>query len=45
MVAEGNKEVKEKGDGNAVKGIDEKELHDRAGWRQRVNERLIKLPI
>jgi hypothetical protein len=35
MVAEGDKEVKEKGDGKAVKGVDEKELHDRTGCWQR----------
>jgi hypothetical protein len=29
MVAEDNKEVKEKGDGKVVKGVDEKEMHDR----------------
>jgi hypothetical protein len=40
MVAEDNKEVKEKGDGKTVKGIDEKELHDRAGYLQRNNERV-----
>ena len=28
-IAEANKEVKEKRDGKAVKGVDEKELHDR----------------
>jgi hypothetical protein len=40
MVAEDNKEVKEKGDCKAVKGVDEKELHDRTGCLQRDNERL-----
>jgi hypothetical protein len=31
MIAEDNKEVKEKGDSKAVKGVDEKELHGRNG--------------
>jgi hypothetical protein len=35
MVTEDSKEVKEKGDGKAVKGVDEKELHDRTGCWQR----------
>jgi hypothetical protein len=33
MVAEDSKDVKEKGDGEAVKGVDEKGRHDdRASW-------------
>ena len=39
MVAEDNKEIKKKGDGKAVNGVDEKELHDRdTGCSQRNNE-------
>jgi hypothetical protein len=40
MVAEDHKEVEEKGDGEAVKGIDEEELHDTTGCLQRNKERL-----
>ena len=34
MVAEDNKEVKEKRDGKGVNRIDEEELHDKAGCFQ-----------
>lgn len=40
MAAEDNKEVKEKGDGKAVKGVDEKELHGRTGCMRENNVRL-----
>jgi hypothetical protein len=44
-VAESSKDVKEKRDRKAVKGIDEKELHDGTGCLQKYNERLyIYLP-
>jgi hypothetical protein len=35
MIAEGSKEIKEKGDGKEVKDVDEKELHDRVRNKQR----------
>ena len=35
MVAEDKKEVKETGDGKAVKDIDEKELHGRTSYLRR----------
>jgi len=31
VIAKDNKEVKEKGDGKAVNGVDKKELHDGLG--------------
>jgi hypothetical protein len=40
MVAKDNKEIEEKGDGDAVKGADKKELHDRTGCLQWNNLRL-----
>ena len=50
MVADDNKEVKETGDGKAVKDIDEKELHGRTSYLRRskgeaINEESVCGPI
>jgi hypothetical protein len=38
MVAEDNEEIKEKGNGKAVNGVDERVWHDRTGCWPRNNE-------